>query len=743
MNNPVTDTACHMADADTTEAAAADRGPAGPMAATMHADMHTGMSADMPADMHEGHSGHHHRRGLAVLLPTMPLQHHENQPSRPRIVFVGNPNVGKSTLFNSLLGASATVMNAPGTTVLIETGQLEYEGQSWDVVDTPGTASLDALSPDEQVASEAAMGRAGNPEPQAIVAVFDVTTPSQSLYLLSQLMDLSRPLVVAVTMLDLAERDGSTITLERLRQAMPGLVVVRVDGRTGAGAASLKQAIAAAIAAPAASDWDDAQHAPADSPAVSVSVPGPGSDQEAVSQWVRRSADSRFSWVAQMVVRISGPDAAAAQNTLTRSDRLDGVLLHPVAGIGIFLIVMYLVFEATTSLAGPLIDWFDVTFRQWSTTAIDWLFTAVGGPLALDGWFHSLLVDGVLDGAVTVLTFIPPIGIMFVILSVLEDSGYLARAAFVMDRAMRMIGLDGRAFLPLVVGFGCNLPALASTRTLPDSRQRLMTGLLIPFTSCSARLSVYVVLAYAFFGQYAGLAIFLMYVASILIILAVGWALRKTQFADLRTQPFAMGLPPYQMPKLLQLGASVLQRLGAFMRGASSIIITMIILMWLLAAIPVSAGAAGTNSFAHVDTVEHSLYGAISSHVAPIFEPAGFNDWHASAALITGFVAKEVVVGSLSQSYAIHDAHTESGAQEGTGTLGHAVRQSFNESSHGHPQAAAAAFMIFVLAYTPCLATVAEMRRQYGGRTAVQSVCMGLAVAYVLAVVVFQIGRLL
>ncbi|MDN6017472.1 MAG: ferrous iron transport protein B, partial [Bifidobacterium mongoliense] len=304
------------------------------------------------------------------------------------------------------------------------------------------------------------------------------------------------------------------------------------------------------------------------------------------------------------------------------------------------------------------------------------------------------------------------------------------------------IGLDGRAFLPLVVGFGCNLPALASTRTLPDSRQRLMTGLLIPFTSCSARLSVYIVLAYAFFDRYAGLAIFLMYVASMAIILAVGLVLRRTQFSDLRTQPFAMGLPPYQMPKVLQLLRSVLLRLWAFIRGASSIIITMIVIMWFLSAIPLTADAAGTNSFGHVDEVEHSLYGAVAAGVAPVFEPAGFNDWHASAALITGFVAKEVVVGSMSQSYAIQDAN-QTEAQEGTGTLGQAVHRSFERSSHGHPQAAAAAFMIFILAYTPCLATVAEMKRQYGTRTATKSVLMGLAVAYVLAVVIFQIGRLL
>ena len=202
---------------------------------------------------------------------------------------------------------------------------------------------------------------------------------------------------------------------------------------------------------------------------------------------------------------------------VTQSDRIDRLLLHPVSGIVTFLAIMFLVFESITTLANPCIDFIDTTCRQWFTTAINWGFTTFAGTMSLQGWFHACIVNGVLAGAVTVLTFVPPMAIMFVILSLLEDCGYLARAAFVMDKAMRLLGLDGRAFLPLVVGFGCNLPALASTRTLPDSRQRLLTGLLIPFTSCSARLSVYIVLAYAFFGHYAGLAIFLMYVASIQI----------------------------------------------------------------------------------------------------------------------------------------------------------------------------------------------------------------------------------
>ncbi|MDF7663123.1 ferrous iron transport protein B [Bifidobacterium sp. ESL0763] len=752
--------------------------------------------------------------------------------ANPRIVFVGNPNVGKSTLFNAVLGANASVMNAPGTTVLVESGSLERTDAAtgrpvrWDFIDTPGTTSLDAYSPDEQVAGEAAMGRRSYGLPDVIVFAFNATSPSKSYYLLSQLMDVGLPIIVAVTMLDLAEKQDSPITLRRLERTLPGMPMIRVDGRTGKGKTELLDAIESVLAEatgaqaesrpqtkshsqvesrlesrhrpqlknrsqatsqPLRRDIDEAARKAAQTvdsvlasgdadnpgntsttstladggtdmsreihvqlapkPVTSIPAPPASATQDEVSQWVRATSDERFDWIAGKLREIDrdlpqGANAVTATRE-TFSDKLDRVLLHPAIGIVVFLVTMFLVFEATTTLAGPLQDWFDVTLRGWCTDGIAWIFTAIAGKGALDGWFYSLVVDGFLNGAITVCTFIPPMGIMFIILSLLEDSGYLARAAFVMDRAMRTIGLDGRAFLPLVVGFGCNLPALASTRTLPDSRQRLLTGMLIPFTSCSARLSVYVVLAYAFFGRYAGLAIFLMYVSSIVIILAVGFALRKTQFKDLKTQPFAMELPPYQMPRLLQLLKSVLQRLWSFITGASSVIVSMLIIVWVLSAIPVSAGAAGTNTFGHVDEVENSAFGAASSAIAPVFKPAGFDDWHAASALVTGFVAKEVVVGSLSQSYAINGSDDQSEQQQGQGSLGQAVHESFEKSSDGHPNAAAAAFMIFILAYTPCLATVAEMKRQYGMKTALQSVATGLIVAYLLAIIVFQVGRLL
>ena len=640
------------------------------------------------------------------------------------VVFVGNPNVGKSSLFNTLLGARTKVMNAPGTTVLLETGRLHYQGldgngpaEVWDCTDTPGTYSLLPLSPDEKVAADAVMGAEGLPRPDLVVAVLDATNIARSLYFLAMVVELGAPTVVALTMNDLAEAQGCGVDAERLSALLDGLPVVAVDGRTGAGTDRLVRAIA-----------DGFRGTP---------VPEglhPLTGTANVRAWVEDHADARFDWAARI---IRGLDLQM-RDRVTLSDRIDRVLLHPVFGIVMFLTVMYLVFQATTTLAGPMQDWFDITVRGWLAAMVDTVFSWFG-PAASTGWAHALVVDGVLDGVVTVLTFIPPMGIMFLLLSLLEDSGYLARAAFVMDRAMRTIGLDGRAFLPIIVGFGCTLPALAATRTLPDSRQRVLTGMLIPFSSCSARLSVYLVLAYAFFRSHAGLVVFLMYVLSVAVILLVGLLLRHTKFRGLKPEPFAMSLPPYQCPRLVMLIRSVLGRLWGFVRGASSVIVTMIVALWVLQGIPATPGAG---SFGQVEDVHDSVYGVVADAVAPVFTPAGFGDWHASAALITGFVAKEVVVGSMSQSYNVAGGDDATEQRQGEGTLGARLRESFDVSSGGHGRAAAAAFLLFVLAYTPCLATVAELKRQYGFRTMLQTVGLSLTVAYVLAVVAFQLLRL-
>lgn len=657
-----------------------------------------------------------------------------NDEMTRRVVFVGNPNVGKSSMFNALLGARTRTMNAPGTTVSITCGQYHYEkpktagnAQNWQFVDTPGTYSLAPMSPDERVAVNALTGMSGMPVPDLAVVVLDATALSRSLYLLSMVVELGLPTVVALTMNDLAVRNGCGVDAERLSHLLDGMPVVAIDGRTGNGGKALADAIAASF------EGTPVPHGLTALPTATADADMKTAD--GLSAWAESRADARLDWTAGI---LRGLDMHAVDH-VTLSDRIDRVLLHPVIGVLVFLAVLFVVFQATTTLASPMQDWIDVAFRGWCTDGLD-LLLGLFGPSVSGGWLRSLLVDGLLDGVVTVLTFIPVMGIMFLLLSILEDSGYMARAAFVMDRAMRALGLDGRAFLPIIVGFGCNLPALAATRTLSDSRQRVLTGMLVPFAACSARLSVFLVLAHAFFPKYAGLVVFLMYVASVMVILLVGVLLRHTMFRGLEPEPLMLALPAYQCPRALQLARSVLLRLWGFIRGASVIIISMITALWLLQGIPVTANAGG---FAHVDDVHDSAYGVLADAVAPVFAPAGFDDWHASAALITGFVAKEVVVGSMSQSYHADEPDDAASQQAGEGTLGQKLRASFDQSSHGHGKAAAIAFLLFTLAYTPCLATVAEMRRQFGTKVAARSVLLSLAVAYVIAIIAFQTLRLI
>nr|WP_246071734.1 ferrous iron transporter B [Miniimonas arenae] len=361
----------------------------------------------------------------------------------------------------------------------------------------------------------------------------------------------------------------------------------------------------------------------------------------------------------------------------------------------------------------------------WVASALE----SVGSP----SWLVSFVVDGVLAGFATVLSFVPLLAIVFGAIALLEDSGYLARAAVVADRAMAALGLDGRAMLPLVIGFGCNVPALTATRTLTRARSRLLVGLLIPFTSCPARLTVYLLIASAVFPDQAGTAVFLMYVLSIALVVLGGLVLRHTLFRDVRREGLVLALPAYQRPRVGMLARSVWSRCASFVRKAGVIIVGTLSVVWVLMAVPVTPGHAVADV-----PVADSLYGAAAHAVAPVFEPAGFAEWHFSAALATGFVAKEVVVGSFAQTYAVAEPEDPSAP----GDLGAQIVATLERTSDGFPALAGAAFMVFVLAYTPCLATLGEQRRLFGWRWTLGATAAQLALAWVLAVAVFRVGVL-
>lgn len=618
----------------------------------------------------------------------------------PIVALVGAPNVGKSTLFNALTGSHRDVGNWPGTSVEVGRGAWIDEGVEFDLIDLPGAYSLDPISPDEALTRDLIAGEVAGRHPDVVVVVADSARLARSLTMVVQLLDAGQRVVVALTMADVAHRRGITVDASALEAAL-GVPVVALDPRRRAGLHRLAGQVQQALTQPATAPVLDATADPFE------------------------RLDRQFSRVAAAV------EQAVTHAPVTRrswSDRIDRVALAPVLGPLAFLFVMWVVFQLTTTIAAPLQGALDWVFTGPVTDLVDSALAAVG---LADSWVRGLLVDGLVAGVGMLLTFVPLMAIMFVLLALLEDSGYMARAAVVTDRMMRRIGLPGRAFLPLIVGFGCNVPAIAATRVLPDARHRLLTTLLVPFTSCSARLTVYVMVATIFFPANAGTVVFIMYVISILFVVIVGMLLRQTLWRTIGDEPLILDLPPYQQPTLRLTAVVAWVRLRGFLRTASGIIVATVVAVWFLQSIPVG----GQGSFAKVP-VQDSLYAATASTVAPVFTPAGFGTWETTSALIVGFVAKEAVISSWSQTYAT----AEPASPDTPGNLGDLVKADFAASSQGHESAAAWAFLVFLLAYTPCVATLTAQRREVGTRWTVFGIAMQLVVAWTVAVAVFQIG---
>ncbi|MDP4014237.1 MAG: ferrous iron transport protein B [Candidatus Nanopelagicales bacterium] len=617
------------------------------------------------------------------------------------IGLLGNPNSGKSTLFNAMTGAQRSVGNWPGTTVEIGRGSAKLPGgHKVRVLDLPGAYSLDAHAPDEELTRDLILT---SERPELVVILVDATSLERGLFLVSELREHRCRLLVVVTMTDVAAKRGLTIDTDALAVKI-GVPVVAIDPRRREEAGPLMDAAEAALLATLPED-----------------LPAGPADEDPLAREERR-----FAWIQDAArAAMVSPETAR----VTWSDRVDRIVTAPVLGMFVFLAVMWLIFQATTTLAVPLQDALDSYVVVPASDLTQQGFDAVGlgaSPVA------GFLVNGLIAGVGTVLTFVPLMAIMFVLLALLEDSGYLARAAMVTDRLMRRIGLPGKAFIPLIVGFGCNVPAISGVRVLSDAKHRLLTALLIPFTSCSARLTVYVMVAAAFFGSNAGTVVFLMYVISVVLIVLVGYALRKTLIRAMGSEPLIIDLPAYHRPTLRLVWSVTWVRLRAFLKTASGIIVTTVIVVWVLSSVPAVAGY----SFADVP-VQDSAYARAADTVAPVFAPAGFGEWHAASALMTGFVAKEAVISSWAQTYSV----TEPEDPADPGTLGDQVRASFDASSGGHGSAAALAFLVFLLAYTPCMATVGTQRREIGWRWTLTGMAIQLAVAWTLAVAVFQIAR--
>jgi ferrous iron transport protein B len=621
------------------------------------------------------------------------------------VALVGAPNAGKSTLFNALTGGKRTVGNWPGTTVEVGSAAWTVGDTAVELLDLPGAYSLDAHSPDEELTRDLLLDGPDTQPPAVTVVVADAGHLARSLYLVAQLRERPQRVVVALTMLDVAGRRGLTVDVDGLAAGL-GVPVVALDPRRRDGRARIAQAVAASLGA----------HCP---PPARPTGPADPTDELAV-------ADERYGWIERVT------SAATQERTdvaVTATDRADRWLTARLVGPLVFLAVMWAVFELTTTVAVPIQDALGSFFSGPVTTGTQWLFGHVG----LGGsWVELFAVNGLIAGVGMLLTFVPLMIIMFTLLALLEDSGYLARAAVVTDRVMRAIGLPGKAFLPLVVGFGCNVPAISATRILPSARHRIMTALLVPFTSCSARLTVYVLVAATFFPRHAGTVVFGMYLISILIIVLVGLALRATLWRTVGHEPLVLDLPAYQRPTLRLTASVTWLRVKGFLRTAGGIIVATVSVVWLLQAIPLRGGAA----FGHV-APDDSLFAALARLIAPVFAPLGFGDWHTSSALVVGFLAKEAVITSWAQTYAAADPTAGQSPQQLQEHISHA----FTVSAGGATVAAVFAFLVFLLAYTPCVATVAAQVREVGRRWAAFGLGMQLTVAWVLGCAVFQIGR--
>lgn len=605
------------------------------------------------------------------------------------LALAGNPNCGKTTLFNALTGDCHRVGNWPGVTVERAEGAYRHEGEDVWVVDLPGLYSLDAHTPDERVTRDYLAGGGAD----VVVNVIDASNLERSLYLTAQLLELEAPLIVVLNMMDLAGSLRIRIRTEQLEQAL-GCPVMAMTAMRNQGVEALRTA-AARIA--------------------------PGRTAAP-----RRTEEERYAFVRAVAKEVL--DRADARRHRF-SDTLDRILLSRFAGMPLFFAVMALVFLVTVAGSRPLIGWIDAAGGRLLVEAPRLFLEQAGWP----EWGIVLLADGIGAGLRAVATFVPPIFSIFVCLAVLENSGYMARGAFVMDRLMRLIGLPGRAFLPLLVGFGCNVPALFATRTLRERRERLITLLISPFMSCSARLPVYTLFAVAFFPDAGGRVVFALYLAGLLAAVLTGLLLQHTL---LRGTPsaFVMELPPYQAPRPGAVLRHAGENLKGFLVRGGKVIVLAVTALSLLNGL---GRAEGKGSW-----LERA-----GRAVTPLFAPMGITaaNWPATVGLATGVIAKESVVGTLDALYsqmappAVTGA-TPSAALGGAPYAESGVRPGVLAAMRRHfgSGAAAFAYLLFVLLYVPCVATLAALRREAGWGWTWFSLVYQTGVAWLAAVGFYQ-----
>ena len=676
---------------------------------------------------------------------------HDNRPMK--VALAGNPNCGKTTLFNALTGSNQYVGNWPGVTVEKKEGIAHLGDRELTVVDLPGIYSLSPYSMEEIVARDFIIGEG----PDAIIDIVDATNLERNLYLTVQLLELERPMVLALNFMDEVHAHGDKIDIERLSREL-GVPVVPITARTGEGLDELLEVAHrqmhlgytfepddlydefthdihhrmgelihdAAYAANLPAHWASIKLLEGDE-IVSKALNLPQDTQKKLDQIIAEYetssdlgdretliADSRYQYIERVVKASVVRGQASGQPTL--SQRIDRIVTGKYTALPLFLCAMLVMFVITFGPFGSwLQDGVSALIDLFSGFLRDTMTAGNVSPVLI-----SLVCDGIIAGVGGVLSFLPQIALLFFFLSFLEDSGYMSRAAFIMDRLLRRFGLSGKAFIPMLMGFGCSVPAIMGARTMENEKDRRMTILLIPFMSCSAKLPVYGMIAGAFFGPWAGLVVFGLYVIGMLVGILSGIFFKHTLFAG-EPAPFVLELPPYRLPSMENIATHVWQKVKGFLIKAGTLILLMSMILWLLQSFDFSLHM--------VDDASASMLGIIGGWIAPIFAPMGFGFWQAAVALLTGLIAKEMVVSSLSMFYGF--ALTATSAQVAAAMTGFTPLAAFS-------------MLVFILLYVPCVAAVSTLAREMQStKWTLFSIAWQLGVAYVASLLVHTIGVLL
>ncbi len=653
--------------------------------------------------------------------------------------FIGNPNCGKTTLFNVFTGANLKVANWPGVTVERVEGETSYKGRQIKLIDLPGIYSLTSYSIEEKVSRKCIMEE----HIDVIVNVVDASSLERNLYLTLQLLEMGKPVILALNMMDIVEERGMEIDLHRLPELLGGIPVVPVSARKKTGLDVLLHAVLHHYEEGSKGSVVHYQKEIEDLIAQTekklethygklvhkrwYAIKLLERDEEVLTYYPlgvlskemnfeKQIINQKYDYIEEIIEETLVNKDVKAQAT----DKIDHYLTHPILGVPIFLGIMAMVFFLTFTIGDFLKGYFEVGLEIFSKGALNIL-----GKFGIAEWLISLIVDGIIAGVGGILTFLPNIFILFLALAFLEDSGYMARVAYIMDRIMSKLGLSGKAFLPMVLGFGCTVPAVMATRALEKEKDRKKTILVTPFMSCSARLPIYVLFADMFFEKYAIVVAYSLYLIGVLIAILIAMIVNKLEKQKEPQNTLLIELPEYKSPNARTIAIYVWEKVKDYLTKAGTTIFIASIVLWFL---------LNYNIHGMTEDVAMSFGAGIGRVLEPILRPAGLGMWQIGVALISGISAKEVVVSSFSVLFGVGNINSAAGMTELTQAL----------AGYGFGALNAYALMIFCLLYTPCVATIATIKKETNSwKWTIGMIGFQLIFAWAVATLVYQIGRVI